>query len=1115
VSRMITKLIGMVDSVTSQLQPQPGRDTFQKCNSEHPNQEIMMKNETMKEMTLSEQAEISEITDNTPPGTVFPEMNSTEMDHQPENGSGMEQPAISDLAAIAGEFNAAFNTALYELDSSRKQLVERSIRIDELNESIKTINNALNDETNKSRRKEEEYTREAEQLNKKITDIESDRENLLQQANEQENTLNARAEEISQLSFRVKEVTDTLEQRTAEGQQAQEAFVRARDILTNNIDELQVQFDEACSELKAQQKELEDRDNEIAGINRQVDSLTTELDSMVEASIQEKDAHNQEVARLGTAIQDLNENLQTRDQQLEQRREELELKGKEVEWLNDYVTELKDDIDAQSESMRAETESHTSTCDELNGHINQLKEEVEAQSESMRAQTESHASTCDELNGHINQLKEEVEAQSESMRAQSVSHTSTCDDLNAQISNISGELESLQAAHNELGTHAENLENLNRALHESSISEKTLHKKLMEEKINKIESLQSRLGSANESQYDPPENTEANEKLKIALTDLESRLQETQAQNLMLGERAKLADELEAEAGQLRTALEESREADSVDAQSLEGQLADLNSALEISRAEQEALAAKLHDHEALEQEVMTLREAEQQANNTLLEPVDVSNTVDSLKAEIEILKSALSASEVKSEQLLSSLPGISPSDEPGVSNTPVPVQDPRSASEIADREQFTSHLNTLLTEQTTSDTNRTVMYVLLDNFIRIRDEIGVMNSEYVINGISEIIKSFCNEDDIISRFGDCTFAILSSNESTDETQVKAEKICSSTEHHIFEVSEHSMVTTTSIGICRVRQNDACAEEVISRADLACEAARSSGGNQVIVSSAIADEVILMGSNENHEKLVSATLNENRIMIYYQPISSLKDAPGNFYEVLVRIVDENGNIILPGEFFSMAEVSGQTVDIDRYVIDKIMQMLAENPDKGMSLFIKLTKQSVADHELPLWIIGKIKEYKINSEQLVFEIAETTLQSDLKNMSMLSKALNTIGCKIAIEHYRMSTQTQHLQHIHTDYLKIDSGLVESLSRKGGSLSKVTAIMDVARKHNYTTIAEGVEDPASLAILWELGVSLAQGYFIQAPTGNRDYDFQGSVSESEGKTNNGNKAIFSTT
>jgi diguanylate cyclase (GGDEF)-like protein len=1081
VSRMITKLIGMVDSVTSQLQTQPGRDTFQKDNSEHPNQDIMMKNETMREMTLSEQAEISDITDNTAPGTVLPEMNLTEMDHQSEDGSGMEQPAISDLAAIAGEFNAAFNTALYELDSSRKQLVERSIRIDELNESIKTINNALNDETNKGRRKEEEYSREAEQLNKKINNIESDREHLLQQANEQENTLNARAEEISQLSSRVKEVTETLEQRTAEGQHAQEAFVRARDILTNKLDELQIQFNEAGSQLKAQQKALEDRDNEISGINRQIDSLTTELDSMVEASVHEKDAHNQEVARLGTAIQDLNENLQTSDQQLEQRREELELKGKETEWLNNYVAELKDEIDAKSESMRAQSESHASTCDELNGHINQLKEEVEAQSESMRTQSESHASTCD--------------------------------DLNAQINNISGELESLHAAHNDLVTHAENLENLNRALHESSISEKTLHKKLMAEKINKVESLQTRLGSANESQNGPPENTEANKNLQIALNDLESRLQETEAQNLMLGERAKLADELEAEAGQLRTTLQESREADSADAQSLQGQLADLNSALENSRAEQDALAAKLRDHEALEQEVMSLREAQQQADNTLLEQVDVGNTVDSLKAEIEKLKSALSASEVNNVQLLSSLPGDSPSDDPGVSDTPAPVQDSQSVSKIADREQFASHLNTLLAEQTGSDTNRTVMYVLLDNFIRIRDEIGVMNSEHVISRISEIIESFCTNDEIISRFGDCTFAILSSNESTDETRQKAEKICTTIEQHIFEVSEHSMIVTTSIGICKIRENDACAEDVISRADLACEAARSSGGNQVLVSSAIADEVILMGSNENHEKLVSATLNENRIMIYYQPISNLKDVPGNYYEALVRIVDESGNIILPGEFFSMAAVSGQTVDIDRYVIDKIMQMLAENPDKGMSLFIKLTKQSVADHELPLWIIGKIKEYKINSEQLVFEIAETTLQSDLKNLSMLSKALNSIGCKIAIEHYRMSTQTQHLLHIHTDYLKIDSGLVESLSRKGGSLEKVTAIMDIARKNNYTTIAEGVEDPACLAILWELGVSLAQGYFIQAPTGNRDYDFQGS--ESEGETENSNKAKFATT
>jgi len=920
VSRVIIKPTGVVNSVPSAPHIQPGKDASQQGNSERPNKDTMMENKTIKDMTLSEQEMTCNASGNAGPGSELPDMDLTGKDHQPGDDSRMEQPAISDLAAVADEFNAAFNTALYELDSSRKQLAERSGRIDELNESIKSLNSALNDEVNKGRGKQEEYSRETEQLNQKIDDIESDRERLLRQVSEQESTLNARAGEISQLSSRVEEVNATLEQYPAEHQHAQEELVRERDILTGKLDELQVLFDVAGNQREAHQKKLEDRDNEISSIRKQL---------------------------------------------------------------------------------------------------------------------------------------------------------------------------------GELGAHAANLENLNRALHESSISENTLHKKLIIEKNNKIELLQT--------------NTEEKENLQRALNDLESRLQETESQKLMLGERATLADELEAEAGQLRAALQEAREASPAEVRSLQVQLADLNSGLENSRAEQEALAGKLRDHEALEQEVSGLREAVQQADKKLLEQVDVSNTVDSLKDEVKKLKSALSASEEMREQSQSSLPAVSPSDEPCVSDTPAPERDTQPVPKIADRDQFALHLNKLITGQVDTDINSNVMYLLIDHFIRIRDEIGIMNSAHVINEIAEIIVSSCDDDDTVSRFGDCTFAVLTCNESTDETQAKAEKIRSMIEKHIFETPGHSMVVTTSIGICTVRKNDTCAENVISRADLACESARSSGGNQVLVNSAIADEMVIKSSTENHKEMISATLNENRIMLYYQPISCLKDIPGNHYEVLIRVVDESGGVILPGEFFSMAGTSGQTEDIDRHVIEKIMQMMFENRDQEMTLFIKLTSQSVADHELPLWIIEKIKEYKVNPEQLVFEVAETTLQSDLKNFSMLSKALNSIGCKIAIEHYRMSTQPQHLLHIHADYLKIDSGLVEGLSRNGGSYSKVAAIMDIAREHNYITIAEGVEDPASLAILWELGVGLAQGYFIQAPTGNRDYNFQGIVEESK-KEEDGKKAVF---
>jgi EAL domain-containing protein (putative c-di-GMP-specific phosphodiesterase class I) len=256
--------------------------------------------------------------------------------------------------------------------------------------------------------------------------------------------------------------------------------------------------------------------------------------------------------------------------------------------------------------------------------------------------------------------------------------------------------------------------------------------------------------------------------------------------------------------------------------------------------------------------------------------------------------------------------------------------------------------------------------------------------------------------------------------------------------------------------------------------------------------------------------MIRSILDEDRARIYYQPITSLKEQQADYYEILLRIMDEGGNIILPGEFISMAAISGRAADVDRYVIEHVMKMMAENREQEMTLFIKLTGQSVADHSFPVWIMNKIREYRINPAQLVFEVAENIVQGEIKNLSMLSKALNVIGCRIAIEHYRMASQPHHLKHIQAQFLKIDSGLVGSISRKGESLSKVAAIMKMARQNNCLTIAEGVESPATLAILWELGIDMAQGYFVQVPSGKREFDFEdvSSIVQSEG----GNKATF---
>jgi len=855
----------------------------------------------------------------------------------PETGcaeaeTGMEKPDISEFQAAADTFSAAFNTALYEIETSRRLLDERSARISDLNEAIQATRSALDGEIEKGRRAAEEYLQEAEHLNQRIVDTEAERDALREKVSEQENLLDERVAKIDELSGYLDNVNATLEERTAEGLRAQEEFESEKATLTGRLDEIQGLYDEANSQLQRQQQELEECNREIPALRGQVDSLLTDV------------------------------------------------------------------------------ESRDSDISRLDVRVKELQGEIDAQAETIRIQSETHATACEELN--------------------------------ARISGATVELENLRTLHADLQAHAEKLENLNHALHESSVTEKAVHKQELEEKSGQIESLRLRLESRSKSPEGQPDSRGDMESLQKSLHELEASLDEATAQNQELLIKAEKADKLGQLNGRLRIALRKTREFAARNGEvpqevvSLQERIVDLQAELEVADAREKDLSEKLQGYEAIVQQGMNPGEA----SDSAFSPV---------------------VSDILQDQVM------------------------------PDRTHFVAHLDELLSQQHSSDEPHSLMYVLLDNFIMIRDEIGILESESVVREVARIIDAECKADDVIARFGDCTFAIACSNATADDAEEIAGRICAEVESRIFEYGGRSLVTTASIGVCSVRTNDVNPEQVITRVDLACDAARLSGGNRVVVSSAIADEINIAGNVDQHREMVRSTLAENRVKIYYQPISSLRGQPGNHFEVLVRLVDNSGDMILPGEFFAMAEASGYANEVDRFVIDKALTEMSGNNDELVKYYIKLTRQSVADRELANWITARLEEYGIKPEQLVFEIAENVLQSDLKNMASLSKSLHAIGCKVAIEHYRMETNLQHLMHVYADYLKIDKGLVGSIDKRGGSLAKVTAIMDLATKNNYITIAEGVESPACLAIIWELGVAMAQGYFIHAPSVSREY------------------------
>jgi EAL domain-containing protein (putative c-di-GMP-specific phosphodiesterase class I) len=150
-----------------------------------------------------------------------------------------------------------------------------------------------------------------------------------------------------------------------------------------------------------------------------------------------------------------------------------------------------------------------------------------------------------------------------------------------------------------------------------------------------------------------------------------------------------------------------------------------------------------------------------------------------------------------------------------------------------------------------------------------------------------------------------------------------------------------------------------------------------------------------------------------------------------------------------------------------------------------------------DAELPGWINAKLKEYRLVSDGVVFEIPERTAVNDLKNSIVFVKAMQKLHCKVALEHFGCTDQPQLLKHVHANVLKIDGSLIEGLAGNKENQARVQGIVDLARTNEITCIAERVDDAADLAKLWQYGVDFIQGNFVQEPSKEHGYDFEGEI------------------
>lgn len=380
------------------------------------------------------------------------------------------------------------------------------------------------------------------------------------------------------------------------------------------------------------------------------------------------------------------------------------------------------------------------------------------------------------------------------------------------------------------------------------------------------------------------------------------------------------------------------------------------------------------------------------------------------------------------------------------------------------------------------------LLFLDMDNFKHINDTLGHKTGDLLIKSVADCLQLILRESDYISRLGGDEFAIILTHSGGEDAIDVATKI----NKHLFSLrlpmvdSNHR--TTASIGISLFPEHAENAEDLLANADLAMYQAKAKGrgcwhmfSKKDLVKERIETQLFW------RYKIIDA-LSEDKFELHYQPIMNLSEDNISHYEVLLRMRDEHGQLLLPTPFIEVAEKAGLIHDIDHMVLAKsIREIEKQNASNNyMNLAVNLSAHSFSDNELLSLLKQLLNTSSIQPSQLIFEITETAALSDLGGAARLINQIRDMGCRFALDDFGVGFSSfYYLKELPVDFVKIDGSFIQKLPQNRNDQILVKAMADIAREFGKKTIAEYVEDEETLRMLREYQVDFAQGFHIGKP------------------------------
>jgi diguanylate cyclase (GGDEF)-like protein/PAS domain S-box-containing protein len=378
----------------------------------------------------------------------------------------------------------------------------------------------------------------------------------------------------------------------------------------------------------------------------------------------------------------------------------------------------------------------------------------------------------------------------------------------------------------------------------------------------------------------------------------------------------------------------------------------------------------------------------------------------------------------------------------------------------------------------------RQFAHIKPDRFADIQHSIGILASEDFMAQLADLLRVQLTPTDLCGRFGGNGFLIMLERGTARDVETWAENVAKRVNAHTFSIDDKTISATVTVGLGLLPSADPDIAAAIADAISATRRGRELGGNQMYVVDQSDTDTRVQAYDKIWVKHIKSALMENRFRLVQQPIASLLGEDKGMFDVLVRMLDEQGSEVLPAEFIAAAERNDLMKNIDRWVIGASLSFAANR--KAACIFVRVSKDTVLDKSIIGWLETQLRSLRIEPARLCIQVTEEMATQYIKPTIEFAENLRKLGFRFALEHFGTGRDPlKLLADIRMNFIKVDGSLMQGLSTNQLQQQRVKGLVEAAKRKGVETVAERVEDANTMAVLWQLGIEFIQGYFVNAP------------------------------